>query len=380
MIYQAFENGDVVTGRVLSVASGFFNDGNYTVNQANFSTNPNQTVAFGSTQYDIKNGMYYYNVYYNGQVHFSIAYGDLNGNGSSTNDFTTTQIFPTEANYRTYMNLLLGPTDEAFSFLSGSYNTNTNVTSTQAYTGSSIFVMSFETNLLKSQINAGQLSFALAGTNGTFSFIDDSSILGKQANVYNIISGAIDANNNPVPYVDSNGSVPYQSIGLFYPKNGIIILNAEVINNLVGLSNGVDSANQALPAGYQNPWYQPPIVTPTTYAVFQSCLFNSLVLAGQNGYNMYVVKSELVPTSQYYVRVKNSNYNYTNNPTFISDGTDGLTKGTIKNPTLRINPTTYITTIGLYDDNNELLAVAKLSQPIAKSFDNEYLFKVNLAY
>jgi hypothetical protein len=44
------------------------------------------------------------------------------------------------------------------------------------------------------------------------------------------------------------------------------------------------------------------------------------------------------------------------------------------------NPKTYITTVGLYDDNNELLAVAKLSKPLLKSFSREALVRVRLEY
>ena len=44
------------------------------------------------------------------------------------------------------------------------------------------------------------------------------------------------------------------------------------------------------------------------------------------------------------------------------------------------NPVTFITTIGLYNDSNELLAVAKLSQPITKDFTKEALIKVKLDY
>jgi len=44
------------------------------------------------------------------------------------------------------------------------------------------------------------------------------------------------------------------------------------------------------------------------------------------------------------------------------------------------NPTTYITTVGLYNDANELLAVAKLSQPLTKDFTKEALIKVKLDY
>ena len=44
------------------------------------------------------------------------------------------------------------------------------------------------------------------------------------------------------------------------------------------------------------------------------------------------------------------------------------------------NPRSYITTVGLYNDANELLAVAKLSKPLLKSFDREAVVKVKLDF
>jgi hypothetical protein len=45
-----------------------------------------------------------------------------------------------------------------------------------------------------------------------------------------------------------------------------------------------------------------------------------------------------------------------------------------------MDPKVYITSIGLYDDSNNLVAVAKLSKPIQKSFDREVVVKVKLDY
>jgi len=43
-------------------------------------------------------------------------------------------------------------------------------------------------------------------------------------------------------------------------------------------------------------------------------------------------------------------------------------------------PTTFITTVGLYNDNNDLLAVAKMSQPLAKDFTKEALIRIKLDF
>jgi hypothetical protein len=96
---------------------------------------------------------------------------------------------------------------------------------------------------------------------------------------------------------------------------------------------------------------------------------------------MKVRKTEYVPSQHYFVRVKNLDFNYSNNPTYVYDGTDGIhAAGTIYNSDFITNPTTYITTIGLYDASNELVAVGKLSRPAIKTFDNELLIKVRLDF
>ena len=77
----------------------------------------------------------------------------------------------------------------------------------------------------------------------------------------------------------------------------------------------------------------------------------------------------------YFCRALNADYNYSTNPTFIdSEGRIIPTSGT-DNQTR-----TYITTIGLYDINDNLLAVAKTSEPIKKSPDNEVVFRVKLSF
>ena len=67
--------------------------------------------------------------------------------------------------------------------------------------------------------------------------------------------------------------------------------------------------------------------------------------------------------------------NYSNNPTFTSGS-----QGTFTHPTFFKDPKVYITTVGLYNDNNELLAVAKLSKPLLKTYNREALIRVKLEY
>ena len=68
----------------------------------------------------------------------------------------------------------------------------------------------------------------------------------------------------------------------------------------------------------------------------------------------------------------NDKFNYSTNRTFRNN------QGRILIPQFITNPQVYITTVGLYNDKNELVAVAKLSRPAVKSFDQELLIKIRL--
>ena len=85
--------------------------------------------------------------------------------------------------------------------------------------------------------------------------------------------------------------------------------------------------------------------------------------------------SEEKVTSQYYfTRVKNNEFNYTTNPSYIDD------TGTLRFSSMTDNPTVYITTVGMYNEGGDLLAVAKLSKPLAKDFTKESLIRVKVDY
>ena len=85
--------------------------------------------------------------------------------------------------------------------------------------------------------------------------------------------------------------------------------------------------------------------------------------------------AQTITSTYYFIRVKNRDFNFSNNPSFVT-GSDG----TLKNSAMKKNPQVYITTVGLYNNSNELLAVAKLSQPLLKNFSRESLIKIKLEY
>jgi hypothetical protein len=147
-------------------------------------------------------------------------------------------------------------------------------------------------------------------------------------------------------------------LGLFYPKNGIIILNAAKISELCGHSYDNTMSSTSDPANHQ-------------------ALFGKLNKAANT---MRVRKSELIPSSHYFIRVKNQDFNFSNNPSFVyQTTTSDYTKGEIIS-SLQSEPRTYITTVGLYNDLNELVAIAKLSRPLRKDFVTEATIRIRLDF
>ena len=82
-----------------------------------------------------------------------------------------------------------------------------------------------------------------------------------------------------------------------------------------------------------------------------------------------------INSTVYFCRAPHNKFNYSSNPTYLSSSSIRVKNNTRANP-----PISYITTIGLYNSNNELLAVAKLSEPLRKDPTNELTLRVRLDY
>ena len=91
-------------------------------------------------------------------------------------------------------------------------------------------------------------------------------------------------------------------------------------------------------------------------------------------YNLSFNNTTELNSTIYFCRASHNEFNYSSNPTYISDS-----KIVVKDTSLD-QPVSYITTVGLYSANNELLAVGKVSEPIKKTPDNELTLRVRLDY
>jgi hypothetical protein len=90
--------------------------------------------------------------------------------------------------------------------------------------------------------------------------------------------------------------------------------------------------------------------------------------------NIYFANTTELNSTVYFCRANANEFNYSSNPTYLSSSQIRVKE------TRTDEPVSYITTIGLYGANNELLATAKLSEPLKKTPANEFTLRVRLDY
>lgn len=343
---------DVIENQKVLVTAGLFSNNAATMSV--MYTGSIQSTTSKQYYYDAWDG-----VASTSESQFSVAFGHRLGSGSSAAG--TLNDSPSRAVYSQYRLLLLDPGDTTFTFADGS-------------SSNSIYAINFNRARLKDkldpgnwQVTLGQLSGSavangshtgsnvkLANSPRFISLIDDSgdtyqTRVTTAGRVYNIVSGSI---ANGV----YNSTSPYY-FGLVYPDMGMIILNGNVLN----VSASFNTVSGSGVAG-DNAWK---LFTSISGAMSYDPVANSFQARN----------SETVTSTHYFVRVKNGEYNFSNNPSFVTGSV-----GEFAQPTFIGDPKTYITTVGMYNDRQELLAVAKLSQPVQKSFSNESLIKVKLDF
>jgi hypothetical protein len=345
-IYKKFGAIDKVTNRTEIVTSGIWSGDVGSLN----------AVYTSSTQLNSTTGKYYLDVYNenpataSAEVQFSIAYGDANAYGVPTLQQDDSSTLSSKAIYNQLKNVLLDSADAYFTDYAGNDMT-------------SFYALNVSRARYKEKLDPGNISINLSGSVGLVTLIDDSG--GTDENVttagrvYNLVSGSLNIGSSLTSDINTYTASNGQGFGLFYPDMGIILLNPSALSASVG-------GNLMAAAGS------------TTAQYHQSgSVSGSLKLydALKKGADFQARRTENVSTSHYFVRANNREFNFSNNPTFVTGSV-----GAFVNSSFEKDPKVYITTVGLYDDGNELLAVAKTSQPIAKSFDKEIAIKVKLDF
>ena len=304
------------------------------------------TFFTSSTQEASSAGNYYLNVYQtastlaNAEIQFAITYGNKNGSGSAFYNSQITGSTPTRTIYGQYRNLVYG--DEYANFTFGSI------------TSSDFWVISLDRTRYKEKLFLGSLNLKISGSDGILNLTDNSQLVDSitftdAGRVFQIVSGS--SGTVYTSGSNTNGYSPsFGSYGLFLPDIATIILHPTAISESIKLV---------------------PNYTFNSEGNNNRRLFSAI--SGGAGFGL---NSEETITSDYiFVRAKNSEFNYTENPSYISSSTGEVLYNLFIN-----NPQTYITTVGLYNDTNDLVAVAKLSRPLLKDFTKEALIRVKLDF
>jgi hypothetical protein len=353
-VYTKFDmNNDVVKNQTEVVTAGVWSD-----NLASLTT-----FFTSSTQTNTQR-TYYVDVYHKtpsatgSAVQYSLAFGHALGSGSDSQGQLNDS--PSKAIYSQYRQLLLNPNDSRF---------------TTAGSGSTdyVYVVNFKRDRLRERLDAGNWELPLMNisssrpTNATGSvnvtgsrvitLIDDSSLasatIGDSGKRYNIVSGSINGGvHNPTAPV---------YYGLAYPDHGTLILDGKMLDQQLNFQTNTGSSSEGN----------------NHFALFHSISGSALQTnpLTLDPYGFQARNSEKITSTHYFVRIKNAEYNFSNNPSYVTGSV-----GEIAQSTFVGDPKTYITTVGMYNDSQELLAVAKLSKPLLKSFQRESLIRVKLDF
>jgi len=283
------------------------------------------------------------NININPEVQFNISYGNINGSGSAPINPTVPNISPTKITYGQIRTLINGDENTKINFGIGNPESE------------DIFLINIERNRYKEKLFLSTFNLILSDNTSSLYLTNNSNDSNNinycdAGRIYDIVSGS---NGNSII---GGGLTSSGSYGKFLPDVGLILLNPRALSLPFisgGLGINIDYNNNEI-ANINN----------------NNILFNLI-----NSGSYFSLNSEESITSDYiFTRIRNNDYNYTTNPSIINS------EGEFYYPTLINNPQTYITTVGLYNDSNELLAVAKLSKPLKKDFTKEALLRIKLQF
>jgi|SRR5210317_611209 len=342
MSYQRFNRADdIIENQKTTITSGMWTGGS-TKLTSNFCTSSAQGASSASYIDSYQTA----STSADAEVQFAVGYANIDGKGSIGNTSDTNDgNRETKAMYSQFLNLLTAPNTSNITF-AGTGGSTTD-----------FYFVSVQRARMREKMNAGnwELRVSGSGTNGKIiRLIDDSSTssgsISQGGRVYNVVSGSIDGGTSIKK--EASAETVSGGAGLFYPDLGLILLNPNYVSESAGAS--------LIPARSTNTFDNTP---------------RQIFTAISGAEYFQARREEEISSTSYFCRVNNKRFNFSTNPTFFTSSDGSLTQTSFFK-----DPQTFITQVGLYNEANELLAIAKLSQPLLNSYAREAIIKVKLDF
>lgn len=371
-VFKKFETGSVAYDRRDFVSRPLWSGNNTAL-----------TAIFTSSIQSNTQKLYYIDAYNTTgsriEKQFSIAYCDYVNSGSSTGSSGIgNNVSESKALYSQYKQLLLETEDNLFEFVSRINGSDNNGQTLDQYieTSEHIYVLNINRSRFKEKLAPGSWELSLHAmstgsitTSGSrvttlvdetlselYLLGDSLTRTGPGGSFYYVYSGSLTSGL----FTGSSSATPY---GIVYPDAGVIVLNGQAVDSSASV------ATSRLPATSSGTFNSLRLFTSISGAMFRST---------NNSFKGRTLES--INSTIYFARVGNGEFNYSNNVSYYQTGSEQYIKPLMLATTDKYKNVTYITTVGLYNDRNELLAVAKLSRPIGKTSDSELIIKIKLDY
>ena len=308
---------------------------------------------------------------------FTVAYGHYAGSGSNTdaNDIKGA----TQAIYNQWATTLLGENEVTGGFVMSSPSSDNATATTTTVKDEAVYVVVGKRSLFKERLNKGNWTIALSGSN-TAGDAGTSLVLTDDSKTVTAVSTVAGPRHNIV--TGSDGTVHSASaercFGWFYPDAGVLVFSAaELSRSIQGKTAGIAAAateNLGADGNFNGFGFNTAATSDKNYN--NGLRFINCLKSGDSSATYIQARSEEDQTSvSYFCRATAGQFNFTNNPTFVSGSSNSL-----RHTDMYGNPVTYITGVGLYNTSGQLVAIAKLSTPLKKNFSSEATIKVKLTY
>lgn len=294
---------------------------------------------------------------------FNISYAHISGSGSSYYDTNNAvEHLPSKTMYKKYLAECFGNQSQMI-FKNG-------------IKSDYFYIIEFNRNVFKDRLDSQNIQISLSPISSSQNQLINTGSNFSSNPSSSTIYTLIDNSKTMIVYSSSMfGTEEYYDLmegtqqdglkynenanswGMIFPKRGLILLDGQVLDQSCSFNTvtaSVDGDN----------------IRKLFISISSSCVPNSV--RNTNEY-WYVRSAELYSDQNYFCRVGQNEFNYSNNYTYVSGSTRKFLYDKVNNSTK-----TYITSIGLYDDDKNLLAVGKLKKSLLKDSGQEYVFNIKI--